>query len=200
MLRREFVRWLVRLTGGYFVVNLAPGLSPLKRINTTLFSEAQAQDSCTDDTCTTQDDCGATDTEGHTCAVKDVCNVDASGNCMNDECQSDSSGACASDVCTTDSSKSCTDDNCEADSSGSCNTDQCNTDKSGDCTEHDVCVLDESASCKSDVCREDKSPDTCAEEADCTNDTCAIDLAMNDTKTSRRRFAKAGIERMFTPK
>jgi len=73
-----------------------------------------------------------------------------------------------------------------SDSSGSCLVDKCNTDKSGACTQQDVCVLDESGACDSDLCREDESPDCTA------SDTCSKDVAMN-MGTTRRYFAKAGI-------
>ncbi len=192
MLRRELLKWFLRLTGGYFALSMSP---PLTRINTTLFSEAHAQEPCTQDTCTTQDNCGATDTVGHTCEVKDVCDLDASGNCKNDECQSDKSGgcqtdscesdksgSCANDTCTSDTSGGCQTDSCESDSSGACINDTCTSDKSGACT-NDTCTSDKSGSCANDSCISDKSggcqTDSCeSDNSDvCTNDTCTSDTS-----------------------
>ena len=85
MRRREFLNWLLKITGGYFAVRLPSSIPPLARINTTLFSETLAPQPCSPDTCTQQDNCGATDTVGHTCEQRDVCNIDASKDCKNDE-------------------------------------------------------------------------------------------------------------------
>lgn len=216
MLRREFIRWLARITGGYFVINMAPGLSPLKRINTTMFREAMAQDSCTEDTCTTQDDCGATDTEGHTCATKDVCDSDASGNCTNDECTSDKSGTCSGDRCLSDSSGDCTNDGgpatgcttcdgdtcatcdadsgcteCDADTCSTCDADTCGSDTSGQC------LSDSSGPCTNDSCVSDKSGDcetdrcTSDKSGECANDVCVSDSS-NDCQTDTCRSDSSG--------
>lgn len=95
MLRRDFLNWLLKITGGYFITNLTPDIpSPLTKINTTLFSDIYAAEPCSPDTCTKQDNCGATDTEGHTCEQRDVCAIDASKDCKNDECNEDRSLKC----------------------------------------------------------------------------------------------------------
>jgi hypothetical protein len=184
MLRREFVRLLAKITGGTMAATLAP---PLLRINTALLSETQAQ--CVNpmtcgqqDCCTTQDNCGATDTTGHTCATKDLCDIDASGNCTNDECQEDRSLACRSDKCVIDKSGTCTSDTCDEDLSGDCVKDSCTTDKSGACIS-DSCITDKSGSCTNDQCETDES-ETCQSDScimdksgSCKNDQCNVDMS-----------------------
>jgi hypothetical protein len=163
MLRRQFLKGFLGAIG----VGAASGVPPLLRINTTLFSEARAQEPCAEDTCATQDNCGESDTLGHTCEVRDVCDVDASGDCKNDECVMDSSGKCENDLCEADSSGACTNDSCTSDKSGECIGDTCVSDKSGEC-ESDECVSDSSLRCTSDVCKSDSS-------GECANDTCRSD-------------------------
>lgn len=195
MLRREFLNWFLKITGGYFVTHLTPSIpSPLTKINTTLFSDVYAAEPCSPDTCTKQDNCGETDTIGHTCEQKDVCETDASGDCKNDECTSDSSLKCTNDTCISDKSGDCNGDNCASDSSGTCSTDECVSDASGKCS-NDTCIADSSQSCSNDSCRSDKShtcvSDTCVndESGACTTDSCISDKSgdcANDTCVSDR--------------
>src|SRR3990172_1971260 len=192
MLRREFIRWLARITGGYVVINLAPGLSPLKKINTTLFREAWAQDSCTEDTCIT-DNCGATDTEGHTCTVKDVCVSDASDDCTNDECTSDRSGTCSGDRCISDSSGDCTNDGGPATGCTTCDGDTCTTcDADSGCT---LCDADTCTECDADTCGSDTSG-YCSSDASgpCTNDSCTSDKSGECETDTCRSDSSGGCE------
>jgi hypothetical protein len=176
MLRREFVRLLAKITGGTMAATLAP---PLLRINTALLAEAQAQ--CINpmtcgqqDCCTTQDNCGATDTVGHTCTTKDLCDIDASGDCTNDVCREDSSSrcqgdpGCTNDLCDVDKSRTCENDSCITDQSGACKNDQCQEDSSGYC-EKDACTTDNSGACWNDQCEEDSSG-ACLTKDSCTSD------------------------------
>jgi hypothetical protein len=198
--KREFLKWLCRISGGYFAMSLAP---PLQRVNTTLFSEANA--ACVNnpqlcgaqDCCSTQDNCGATDTTGHTCTQKDICDVDASKDCTNDECVEDSSDVCTNDKCTSDKSGSCENDTCESDKSGSCETDSCTSDSSGAC-KYDSCKSDSSGACETDQCVADSSKscvnDTCVSDSSgsCVNDTCEADSSggcENDTCVSDKSGA-----------
>ena len=191
VMRREFLGWLCKIGGGATAFTLTSGIAPLRKINTTLFgSPAHAQSACTEDTCTTRDNCDG-DTEGHTCQVRDVCDEDGSGDCTNDECTADSSLACENDVCVSDSSGACTGDRCTSDSSGACTNDGgpacpedesctedytgcrddfsgvCSSDSSGDCT-NDSCVADSSGDCTSDICKSDSS-------GSCQTDFCVAD-------------------------
>jgi hypothetical protein len=210
MIRREFMKWLARLTGGYIAMTMA---SPLRQINTVFFQEAHAG-GCGQDTCRTRDAC-ATGDAGHTCETRDVCDVDESkncrmdqclvdqsgpcledecgsdksGSCNSDRCASDESGSCASDLCSIDSSGQCSGDKCGVDKSGGCISDWCQTDKSGGC-QGDNCLTDGSGSCKNDSCRADRSGqcqgDTCETDksGDCVTDTCQEDKSgscLNDT-------------------
>ncbi len=185
MLRREFVRLLAKITGGTVAVTLAP---PLLRINTALLAEAacvnQPQLCGTNDCCTVQDNCGTTDTTGHTCTNQDLCDVDASGSCDNDQCQQDASSSCTNDLCTSDSSGTCGTDRCEDDSSGGCTQDSCSSDKSGSCSS-DQCQSDKSSSCLSDTCISDSSgacvQDQC--ETDSTG-SCQTDQCLTDSSGS----------------
>ena len=186
--RRDFLRWLCKITGGVSAITFTPQLLPLKRMNTTLFSsEAHAQD-CTDDVCTIRDACEIGDA-GHTCHQQDVCEIDESGDCTGDRCVHDASGDCTNDggpscpedetcpedvcsddfggFCTSDSSGSCTNDGCIGDASGPCQTDLCKIDSSDECT-NDTCVSDASFVCQTDACVSDKS-------GECTNDECVLD-------------------------
>src|SRR3990172_1089686 len=139
MLRREFIRWLVKITGGYFAINVLSDIPPLTRVNTTLFSEAHAAGgSCTQDSCTTLDACSGTDS----CLQKDICDIDQSLNCTNDECQKDRSGQCINDACTSDDSGNCLRDSCLSDDSGTCRRDTCQEDSSGSCKK-DTCTTSE---------------------------------------------------------
>jgi hypothetical protein len=182
MQRRDFLKWFLRFTGGYVAISA----SPLTRINTTLFGEANG--ACVNnpqlcgaqDCCTTQDNCGVGDATGHTCSQKDICNIDASNNCTNDECDEDSSDKCNGDSCTIDKSGQCTSDSCSADSSGACVSDNCVSDKSGGCVS-DRCQSDKSGACQSDTCGSDSSGqcrnDQCISDKSgaCKNDTCRED-------------------------
>ena len=175
--KRGFLKWMCRLTGGYLFLSLAP--APLKRINTTLFSEAHGQTGCKTDTCTTRDTCEG-DSAGHTCSVKDTCDVDQSGDCTNDTCKLDSSAECNNDACDSDSSGPCNADSCTSDKSGECIADSCTSDKSGGC-ENDTCTSDSSGGCTNDTCIEDSSKacivDFCRSDSSgaCENDTCESD-------------------------
>jgi hypothetical protein len=131
--------------------------------------------------------------------VGDQCASDSSGSCVTDSCVSDKSGSCKNDTCASDSSKgnvpdSCVEDltpgtqvdRCISDSSAACLlSDTCTADASDVCSVSDSCVRDVSGACTSDLCRDDQG-------GPCTTDTCALDLASN-MQTSRRQFAKAGI-------
>jgi hypothetical protein len=218
MLRREFVRLLAKITGGTVAATLAP---PLLRINTALLSEAQAQcinqpgPNCQQDCCTIQDNCGTTDTPGHTCTTKDLCDVDASGDCTDDQCTSDSSGTCTGDRCIADSSGDCINDGgpacpedvctgdgsclgdiggcrndwsgtCIADSSGPCQNDGCVSDKSGSCT-NDICTSDKSGDCRTDFCVSDSSQA-------CTNDECRSDSSGTCISDSCRSDSSGACE------
>lgn len=171
MLRREFLNWLIKITGGYFAINIEPGIPPLTRINTTLFSDVHAAELCTEDTCSKQDNCGENDTTGHTCELKDVCVVDGSRDCKTDECRLDYSDKCENDTCDCDTIGECTGDTCELDASDSCTKDSCKEDESGACTT-DSCHLDKSLKCNNDTCTSDKS-------GECTGDTCTSDKSGN---------------------
>ncbi len=173
MIRREFLKWFTRLTCGYFTLGIA---SPLTRINTTLFQEAEAADTCT-----------VSDTSGE-CSVNDTCDTDSSGACSTDTCTVDSSLDCtASDNCVSDKSAACsTNDDCVSDASGECGTDSCNSDSSASCGTSDDCHLDASGSClSSDVCTTDESgycqtADTCLSDRSttCTTyDNCSTDAS-----------------------
>ncbi len=175
--KRGFLKWICRLTGGYLFLSLSP--APLKRVNATLFSEAHGQTGCKPDWCTERDACEG-DSVGHTCSVKDTCNVDESGDCETDSCDVDRSGACITDSCNEDRSGSCVTDRCVSDRSGSCVTDSCDVDESGTCNS-DHCVSDSSVSCKFDQCNVDRSgscvTDSCDEDRSggCVTDRCVSD-------------------------
>jgi len=204
--KRGFLKWICRLTGGYLFLSLSP--APLKRVNATLFSEAHGQTGCKTDSCTTRDACEG-DSVGHTCSVKDTCDVDQSGDCTNDTCtldrsldckndacESDSSGSCDTDSCVSDSSGGCTGDQCESDSSRSCTNDTCTSDSSGGCT-NDSCLPDSSGDCESDMCVSDSSGDcindSCTSDKSgiCTNDSCLSD-ASGDCLTDWCRSDSSG--------
>jgi len=155
-------------------------------------------DGCGEDSCTICD----VDTEGHACAQKDVCDTDASGDCINDWCDADTSGDCHNDVgpsCQVDEDTCpidetclddlgspddlCTDDysdRCRADSSERCSNDSCYSDASGIC-QTDVCISDKSGGCSADQCSSDKSlacaNDQCVSDSSggCVNDKCTAD-------------------------
>ncbi len=178
--RREFLAWLCKIGGGATALTLGPGILPLRRVNTVLFGgTAHALEPCTEDVCATRDACETGDA-GHTCQVKDVCNVDESGDCMNDQCDLDQSQACVSDACRSDSSGECQGDRCSSDSSGDCSSDQCGSDSSGAC-KNDSCTGDTSGDCQGDACRSDSSggclSDTCGRDASgaCAGDSCPSD-------------------------
>lgn len=180
MIRRDFLKWIVGLTGGYFSFRAVSALPPMTKMNTVLFSEAHAASSCGQDRCKTRDACEG-DSVGHTCTQKDICGIDESGNCQVDECVLDQSGACTQDKCTTDQSGTCSQDKCTIDRSGNCNNDTCaTTDSSGGCT-NDSCQLDKSGACSDDSCQSDASgnctKDSCVSDQSttCINDTCRVD-------------------------
>jgi hypothetical protein len=185
--RRDFLGWLCRLTGGVSVVSLTGSMSPLRRINVTLFSsEAHARMQCGEDVCTERDACLEGDA-GHTCEVRDVCGIDESGDCTNDECTEDRSGLCTDDRCVADASGECNNDGgpeCTEDGycpedfcpeETECGLDICTDDDAGfcqadwsaDCT-NDACIDDSSRECQGDTCRSDSS-------GDCETDLCASD-------------------------
>ena len=182
MIRREFLRWIGKIAGGYVAVKTLP---PLLRINTSLLGEAHAacanaQACGTRDCCATQDNCGAGDTTGHICSEKDICNLDESNNCTSDECSVDRSGSCQSDTCVRDNSASCENDICRRDISGACRSDRCARDSSGACTS-DQCLADSSGNCRNDLCSSDSSgacnSDQCTADSSktCAGDTCTSD-------------------------
>ena len=181
MIRRDFLKWFVGLTGGYFSFRGVSALSPMTKMNTVLFSEAHAASTCGQDRCKTRDACEG-DSVGHTCTQKDICNIDESGNCQVDECVLDQSGACTQDKCTTDQSGTCTQDNCTTDRSGNCSNDTCVADSSGGCT-NDWCRSDKSGECTDDTCQSDYSggcaKDSCVSDksSTCENDTCQSDMS-----------------------
>lgn len=201
LVRRDFLAWFCRVTGGGLAMTVAPGGSHMTRINCTLMSEARAAEPCTEDYCTLQDNCGTSDTVGHTCEVRDACRADASGNCSGndtckadnsadctttDSCPSDSSGRCSDDVCTEDVSGTCSGDRCEADSSGDCTGDRCTADSSGACN-RDKCTADSSGACTTyDTCTEDASQ-VCTTSDHCVSDRsgeCGTDQCSSDSSAS----------------
>ncbi|MFO0793216.1 MAG: fibronectin type III domain-containing protein [Candidatus Brocadiaceae bacterium] len=165
--RRELLKWFSRIAGGLFVANVAPSIPPLTRINTAFLSGVHASDTCAEDTCSKQDNCGESDTAGHTCEQKDVCVVDGSRDCKTDECRLDISDKCENDKCDCDAISECTGDTCEVDASDSCTRDSCKEDTSGACTT-DSCSADSSLKCNNDLCTSDKS-------GECTTDICSSD-------------------------
>lgn len=168
LLRREFLTWLARITAGYLTLGLRPPLEHLRRVNASLFSEAEAS-RCTVDTsgpCPSADVCGS-DSSGR--CTKDTCESDKSGDCTGDTCTSDHSGACTHDQCVSDDSLGCTGDRCDSDSTGACRTDVCESDSSGACR-GDTCTGDSSGSCMGDTCVSDAS-------GTCSTDGCEADAS-----------------------
>ena len=183
MVRREFLGWLCKISGGTAAVSLGGGLLPLRKINTVMLSDARAA-TCAEDTCSTLD-------SGGVCTTRDVCDSDGSLDCTNDQCTADSSGACTDDECVSDKSAECTGDRCESDSSGACENDggpacpeddscsedyigcrddysgTCQSDSSGDC-KNDSCKSDSSGECSGDICQTDSSKE-------CQTDFCKSD-------------------------
>ena len=195
--RRELLKWLYKIAGGLFAANAAPSIPPLTRINTAFLSGVHASETCAEDTCSKQDNCGEKDTVGHTCEQKDVCVVDGSRDCKTDECRLDYSDRCENDMCDCDAIGECTDDTCDLDASDSCTKDSCKEDTSGDCItdscsadsslkcNNDLCTSDKSGECTTDICGSDKSGkcerDSCTSDSsgECTDDVCTSDSSGN---------------------
>lgn len=174
MQRRHFLKWLCKVTGGMVAIGVVSELPPLRKINATMFSaEAYA----------TPIVCGGGEsvcTVSDSCSGKDLCTIDT--------CQADVTFYCQIDKCKLDyqngeSNVSCTTDICTADNSGNCNTDLCRVDTTSGCTTSDVCAIDNCS--EGDTCSTDIPP--------CESCTCEVE-AMN-LQTSRRDFAKAGINK-----
>lgn len=189
MLRRRFFKWFLGTVSGIFSFQLRSQTTPLSRINTTLFSSAEAAGGCNEDGCSTSD-------SGLACRQRDVCAVDKSGGCRDDHCATDESGDCTGDRCTeSDSSRECSADSCTEDKSGRCTNDICVTDKSGDCTGDRCTESDSSGACESDFCESDSSGectgDYCVSDSSraCRNDSCMTDKSgecTNDVCTEDR--------------
>jgi hypothetical protein len=121
--------------------------------------------------------------------VTDSCESDKSGACKKDTCTSDNSGGNWPEGCDEDFAPGSQVDFCFSDSSGRCTaSDSCTADSSNVCNVSDVCVRDNSNVCDRDLCRDDRTP----EETICDSDTCALDLALNNS-ASRRQFAKSSL-------
>jgi hypothetical protein len=180
MQRREFLRWLCKVTGGLVAIGVVSELPPLRKINAAMFSSKAyalvcAPEGCSPDACSVQDSCSGKDY----CATADSCQVDQTSVCQIDKCKLDLQNieGCQYEYI------NCQTDICTVDKSGDCNIDLCRIDMTSGCTYSDVCATD-----------------------NCTDgDTCSNDLppcegseteknAMNHRAT-RRDFAKAGINK-----
>ncbi len=171
MRRREFLRWLYRVTGGMVAIGVVSELPPLRKINATMFStNAYAVNGCNPDLCTVSDTCSGKDY----CTTADSCQVDITNACGIDKCkldiQNQQSPFCNTDICTLDKS-------------GSCNIDLCRIDVTTGCTYSDVCATDNCTG--SDTCSGDNPP--------CEG--CGSGEGVMNDQTTRREFAKAGLNK-----
>lgn len=189
MQRREFLRWLYKVTGGMVAIGIISETPPLRKINAALFStKAHAflcvPDGCSPDACTVSDSCAGKD---H-CSAADACQIDTDSICQIDKCNSDYQDGSQYINCNTDI--------CTLDKSGNCNVDLCRVDMTSGCTNSDVCAIDNCSG--GDTCATDNPPcESCTcESGEC--DSCACESgecdAMNH-QTTRRDFAKAGLNK-----
>ncbi len=139
--RREFLRWLYRVTGGMVAIGVVSELPPLRKINATMFStKAYAVTSCSvSDTCSGKD----------LCETADSCQVDRTSMCGIDRCKLDLQNYNGCEYETI----SCQTDICTVDKSGGCNSDLCRIDITSGCATSDVCATDNCSG--ADICSGD---------------------------------------------